>query len=196
MILGQSDKNTLFPEVPLDGDALGAAIYRAITVAQGPSGANRNLEVREYSQILPVYEDYSYLSFAPVVEIQSVFGKRNRAYDSWNRLIARSEWQELTTDDYIFEPELNRISLVVGEFYSNLKVTYLSGYVFDETTGPIDDEALQIKHKIAAILEYQQSGPGLGIKDLREGDMRFQEANPGKVPDELLMPLYCYRPRR
>lgn len=197
MILTVDDKPVYFPEVPLDGDALGAAILRAMVLVQGPQGANRQLSLKNYSEIVRVIDNIFWPSHAPIVEVTEVAGRQKRGIDNWNRLINTTEWVVLDTDSYEVEPELNRIILTTGDFYSEVRVKYISGYNFVETVDdPLTQEAIEIKAKLAAVLDYQQSAAGLGIKDLRSSDMKFQDSTPGVVPDELLMPFYRYRPRR
>lgn len=211
-ILTENDEGTWFTS-SLTGDALVAAIAYLQLAMEGPSGANRPLEVTSFTETLPVNVQLQTvrLSYLPVLSSPApVFQIRTGNY--LNRLynpVSLSNWQTLQSGQYVFDQLTGQISLnfslpSFGRAASpatELKATYSSGYNFSSKT---DKDVLALKAIAGKILEYQQSTAAQGIKEIDvDGEVKVAYATPsqglnaiaGSIPEGFLLQLRKYRPR-
>lgn len=126
-ILTPSDKNTYFPDTELQGSELLSALARAEAIAQGPAGANRSLEKKQWVELLPfVDRGITYLSYSPIDLTASVTVQlRGGDIDTgFGRVLPDNEWTTIDAEDY-------EIDAAFGE----LRVKSLPGYHAFTTVG-------------------------------------------------------------
>lgn len=191
MILTHTDKPIYFPDVPLEGDALSGAILRAQYLAESPKGANRSFSIRQYVSQFTNVQGTVFLSYLPVIELVSIEGKARGGFDNWGRPIPiTNEWQPI--EEYELNEQTGELTFSELSF-THIKVTYTSGFDLDGQQAEVN----VIKSCVAHILDFQNSAIGMGIKRLGNNDLEFVEAvPPGVVPEDLLKPLWQFRPRR
>lgn len=162
MILTAADKPLYFPDCPLSGSALTAAIARAQMTAESAKGANRPLELQAFSEIRPISRTSQtcQLSRFPVVELPApVLKARSRGFkDGFGRIAPATDWQALSADSYTIDYETGAVHLVHTSFgrgwntpLTELQATYSSGFDFSIVT----PETQAIKSAVATILICQ-----------------------------------------
>lgn len=210
-ILTSSDISIYAPSVTLEGDALTGVITQAQALAESSLGANRPLELTEFTEVKRVNRSLQtvYLSYFPVaaspVPLLSVrFGNvRSR----FGRPVGISDWHELSADDYELDPtgQLNLSqssafwarAVSTGSVSTEIKATYIAGFDFT-----VDSyEVRQIKSVVGSVIAFQQSeGSGQGLKSF-DYDGEYKKSFFGNsdymysAPPGLLSQLHKYRPK-
>lgn len=145
-ILNLTDKATYFPGVDVGMPALEGLIALAQTVCESVYGANRSLEAQRVSEILPVKNQQVFLSYAPVLTIESVAIRWNQT--RWGRTIF-TDWSPLPADGYLFDSPINRLSLFMREV-SEVKVSYTTGFDFSSSASDVQ----QIKAIAGMVVDW------------------------------------------
>jgi hypothetical protein len=177
-ILSLSDKTAFFPDLVLSDAQLEAAIRRAEVLAQGPNGANRNLEIQSYREVHSVNtaDQTFFLSYFPILlEPAPVIEVRRSGNAEFGRVIPPQDWLTLASDQYEIDTEsgevrlkfgttVNRSSGFYGDWTSNLnarateaRIAYYSGFNFAANPPPF--EVTEIKNIVAGIMLATTANP-------------------------------------
>lgn len=166
-ILTPSEKNLYFPDCPISGTGLVAAIARAQMTAESAKGCNRPLELQAFTEVRRLNRSLHScqltrfpiaLTPTPIVEARCGGFK-----DGFGRSHPVTPWQTLTAEQYTLDYETGQLHLLasselgfVGLIFSEVRSTYTSGFDFSLATPKV----LEIKAAVAAILIYQTLGVG------------------------------------
>ena len=168
MILTEDDYQEYTKGVTLTGDDLLVAIAQAQAIIESPNGANRPLDITQKTEILKLNGGLqnAYLSWRYIVEDPAplVWGRTGKMRNSYGEIIPASDWESITD----FRLDDNEIS-IIGSCYSEIKVTYSSGFDFTDITNP---DVLYLKQHTGILLTYMQSPSFQGVKLL---DVPFKE---------------------
>lgn len=174
-ILTEPELPIYAPDVTLTGPALTAAIAMIQLTLEGPKGAQRPLELTEFTEIIPINFKLqtAQLSYWPIAQtpepaIEVRFGNvQNR----FRNPLGLSDWFEVqdpvTYLDATGQINFSRSSVLVGNFSrlsnaTELRAVYTAG--FDFAVGSTDPAVIAIKAIAGFILDYQQNDPSaLGV---------------------------------
>ena len=173
MILTEDDYSEYTKGVTLTGDDLLVAIAQAQAIIESPNGANRPLDITQKTEILKLNGGLqnAYLSWRYIAEDPAplVWGRYGKMQNSYGEIIPASDWESITD----FRLDDNEISIVGSSCrwngYSEIKVTYSSGFDFTDITNP---DVLYLKQHTGILLTYMQSPSFQGVKLL---DVPFKE---------------------
>lgn len=204
------------PDVTATGFALVAAIRLAQSLAEGPRGANRPLELRQYKETKRLGRDsqtaiFSYFPAlempAPLVEVR----RRSSVSLEYGRVAGPSDWLPLEQLDSVIDFEFGRLNLYSGSYAVHLpgydgpgvssrskqwtwdecRITYSSGFDFATDTSP---EADEIRAVVGQILTFQQGG-GLNLSSYKSGEEQVQYRSQGDALESFLETLQKWKPR-
>ncbi len=208
-ILSESDKAKYFPTVTLEGIALEGAIASLQAILEGASGANRPLEVAQFTEIkrLNVIAQTVQLSYVPVLTVPTPIVKA--------RVSTAADWVTLGTDEYRIDetgrlvilstapagsPTRSRWERHPGSNqwrFSEIWLQYYSGLDFSVDVFPIS----LLKAAAGQALTYLTTNHAFqGItsyESFQEYTVRYgTQALAGELPSAMLSIFQKYRPRR
>lgn len=199
-ILTEADRAIYFPDVTLSESALVGACYAAQALAESNMGANRPLELMQHTEVVSVANYSCQLSRFPIHESQPpiISARCGGRRDGFGRVAPVSPFFPLKSSDYILDAESGRIDLwgcTGGGGITSLRITYTTGFDFSQD----NSDVRAIKSALAALLCYQQSNTFSGLQSVSvEGEYKVAYtggADPGIVPESLLIPFRKYKPR-
>lgn len=177
-ILSLSDKTKFFPGLVMTDPQIEACIARAEALAQGPEGANRNLEIQQYTetQSVNLATQTCFLSYFPILSDPApVIRVRRSGVAEFGRMIPPQDWVQLAPDQYEIDDSTGEVRLLFGTtvssepgFYGNwtrhlnarateVKISYYSGFNF--AADPPSYEITQIKNAVAGIMLATTANP-------------------------------------
>jgi hypothetical protein len=199
MILTEDNYQEYTKGITLTGDDLLVAIAQAQAIIESPNGANRPLDITEKKEILTTNGRLQnvYLSWKPVLLDPAIIvrGRYGKVKSPYGEVIPASDWETITG----FRVDDNELTVLSNSFctgYSELEITYSSGFDFTDTTNP---DVEYIKRHTGILLTYMQSPSFQGVKILdvpfKEFKIEFsQGVNAFEVPDWLMLPFRKYAP--
>jgi hypothetical protein len=164
-ILTLTDRALYFPDCPVSGAALVAAIARAQMTAESAKGCNRPLELQPYTETkkLNVATQTCKLSRVPIAisPLPVIEARQGKIKDGFGRHLPVGDWITLDAAGYELDLQTGLLSLNVssdrgfstglGQLLTEIKATYTTGFDFTIDTPQVQD----IKAAVAAILLYQ-----------------------------------------
>jgi hypothetical protein len=129
-ILTPTDLALLAPELDIDPGSILATVQQAQMMVEGPDGANRPLEIQEFTET-PVLNGRGFckLSRLPVIEGEetpvTVAIRGQRMFAAFGFHTSNNQWFVLDTTQYEVDYELGEIRLLGGNF-SGLASTFSS----------------------------------------------------------------------
>jgi hypothetical protein len=120
-ILTPTDLALLAPELDVDPGSITATIQQAQMFVEGPDGANRPLEIHEFTET-PVLNGRGFckLSRLPIIESEytpvTVAIRGQRLLSSFGFPLSNNQWVVLPQEKYEFDYELGEVRLLNGNF--------------------------------------------------------------------------------
>jgi len=147
MILTSSDKATFFPDVSQTGAALDGLLYFVQATCQGSFGANRPLELQQFTHIITINPAF-YTGNIPMMPIASSPAPtvESRIHTRYLGQYTSTDWQ--ATDQFAIDAPTGQIHLKIPA--SEVKLTYWAGFNFTAPT----DEAKEIKAIAGVVLDW------------------------------------------
>ena len=144
MILSISD----FPNAE-DYDAIESSIRVAEILAQGIDGANRQLELKEYTEIFELQSTSFTLAFYPLVSVLKIY-YRGMTPTYYDLTYASAEWVEMAPDKYTVDTDTGEVILQSFAPVSSIRPPRMRG------------AKPQIKIKYSAGIDFTDSSAEVG----------------------------------
>lgn len=186
-------------------------INKAELLAQGSLGANRSLEIKEYTEVVTANPTI-YLSMTPAIAVTTVW-RKGLLSGYYGINYQSNEWTVIPSDDYSLDLDCNSIDFSStrnfsfsssrhGRESSQFKIKYTSGFDFNSTS----DKVIEIKSALMEIVNELQSASISGIKSFEIDDeghktsyfssseSQFLSNDSGSTINELLKLFSKYKP--
>lgn len=131
-LLSVAEYKTFFPDSTLTDSQIAQAIESAQLLAESPLGADRSLEVDDYTNVLsiPAMVGRVYLPYFPIVPDSLTVQIRGAELSLYGGLgVTSNDWQTIASDAYRIDYETNElwfISIANAGLYGNYSTSYSS----------------------------------------------------------------------
>ena len=196
-ILTSSDQAVFFPNVTATGDELDGLILAAQAMCESTYGADRPLDVYEYSDVVPVYSSgIAFIKRSPLIDVTAIVVRRS----------PQDDWELVDTGAYSIDYDTCQVNfkyLPVGSSSNfgglrnsstrtEARIVYTSGFDFDTDTS---QEANNIRSVCGKVVSYMEKPPSAGQQSVTDAS-GFQSYVPlDNYFGIFLLPLAKYKPR-
>ena len=196
-ILTSADQDVFFPNVTATDDELDGLILAAQAMCESTYGADRPLDVYEYSDVVTVYQSgIAFVKRSPLIDVSAIVVRRS----------PQDDWELVDTDAYSVDYDIGQVNfkyLPVGSSRNfgslrnsstrtEARIIYTSGFDFDTDTS---QEANNIRAVCGRIVTYMEKPPSTGQQSVTDGS-GFQGYTPlDNYFGIFLLPLAKYKPR-
>jgi hypothetical protein len=195
-ILTSADQDVFFPNVTATGDELDGLIIAAQAMCESTYGADRPLDVYEYSDVVPVYSSgIAFIKRSPLIDVSAIVVRRS----------PQDDWQAVDSATYSIDYDTCQVNfkyLPVGSSRNfgsprsstrtEARIVYTSGFDFATDTS---QEANNIRSVCGKVLKYMEQPIAIGEASVTDST-GFQSYVPlSNYLSIFLAPLTKYRPR-
>ena len=195
-ILTSADQDVFFPNVTATDDELDGLIIAAQAMCESTYGADRPLDVYEYSDVVTVYQSgIAFVKRSPLIDVTAIVVRRS----------PQDDWELVDTDAYSVDYDICQVNfkyLPVGSSRNfgdsrsstgiQARIVYTSGFDFATDT---TQEAENIRSICGRIVSYMEKPIAVGETSVTDA-VGFQSYTPlGNFLSVFLAPLSKYKPR-
>ena len=196
-ILTSADQDVFFPNVTAIDDELDGLIIAAQAMCESTYGADRPLDVYEYSDVVTVYQSgIAFVKRSPLIDVSAIVVRRS----------PQDDWELVDTDAYSVDYDIGQVNfkyLPVGSSSNfgslrnsstrtEARIVYTSGFDFDTDTS---QEANNIRVICGRIVSYMEKPIAVGEASVTDA-VGFQSYVPlSNFLSIFLAPLTKYKPR-
>lgn len=196
-ILTSADQDVFFPNVTATGDELDGLIIAAQAMCESTYGADRPLDVYEYSDVVPVYSSgIAFIKRSPLIDVSAIVVRRS----------PQDDWQAVDSAAYSIDYDICQVNfkyLPVGSSSNfgslrnsstrtEVRIVYTSGFDFDTDTS---QETNAIRVICGKIVSYLEKPVAVGEASVTNTDGFQSYTTLGSYLSVFLAPLARYKPR-
>jgi hypothetical protein len=196
-ILTSSDQAVFFPNVTATGDELEGLIFAAQAMCESTYGADRPLDVYEYSDVVPVYSSgIAFIKRSPLIDVSAIVVRRS-PQDDWQSVDSAAYGIDYDTCQVNFKylpvsSSSNFGSLRNSSTRTEARIVYTSGFDFSTDT---TQEANNIRSVCGKVVTYMKQPIAIGESAITNAD-GFQSYVPlDNYLSIFLAVLTKYKPR-
>jgi hypothetical protein len=196
-ILTSADQDVFFPNVTATGDELDGLIIAAQAMCESTYGADRPLDVYEYSDVVPVYSSgIAFIKRSPLIDVSAIVVRRS-PQDDWQAVDSAAYSINYDTCQVNFKylpvgSSSNFGSLRNSSTRTEVRIVYTSGFDFDTDTS---QEANNIRSVCGKVVSYMEQPIGTGQQSVTDASGFQSYTALDNYFGIFLLPLAKYKPR-